>query len=138
MNDAGVAPPGVIPIQQPIRQLRSEVSQYPGSLRQVSSTTFGLIFAVLPVNDSPSSIDSRISPMPNRPMTAIRKSTPRMSSGNPNVRRSRPVMLSMPIAASAKPSSIEASVFQGEPLPIPMKLQKVSRYTEKNSGGPNL
>ena len=27
MNDAGVAPPGVIPIQQPIRQLRSDVSQ---------------------------------------------------------------------------------------------------------------
>ena len=33
----------------------------------------------------------------------------------------------MPIAASAKPSNIEASVFHGEPLPIPMKLQNVSR-----------
>ena len=39
MNDAGVAPPGVIPIQQPIRQLRSDVSQYRGSFFHVSSTT---------------------------------------------------------------------------------------------------
>ena len=43
----------------------------------------------------------------------------------------------MPTAASAKPSIIAASVLNGEPLPMPMKLQNVSRYTEKNSGGPN-
>ena len=65
--------------------------------------------------------------MPNRPITAIRKSKPRIISVKPNVRRSRPVMLSMPTAASAKPSIIAASVFHGEPLPMPMKLQNVSR-----------
>src|SRR5512147_1032162 len=122
MNDAGVAPPGVIPIQQPMRQLLTDVTQYAGSLRHVSSTTFGLIFADLPVKESPSSIDSRISPMPKSPITAIRKSKPRMSSEKPKVSRSLPVMLSMPTLASAKPSSIDASVFHGEPLPIPMKL----------------
>ena len=37
------------------------------------------------------------------------------------------MMLSMPIAASAKPSIIAASVFHAEPLPIPMKLQNVRR-----------
>ncbi len=131
MNDAGVAPPGVIPIQQPIRQLRSEMSQYAGSFFHVSKTTLGLIFADLPENDRPSSIDSRISPMPKRPITAIRKSKPRIISVDPNVSRRRPVMLSIPTAASAKPSIIAASVFHAEPLPMPMKLQNVSRKTEK-------
>ena len=65
--------------------------------------------------------------MPKRPITAIRKSTPRINSEKPKVRRRRPVMLSMPTAAKANPSSIETSVFHGEPLPIPMKLQKVRR-----------
>ncbi len=97
----------------------------------------GLIFAVLPLKESPSSMDSRISPIPNSPMTAIRKSNPRMSSVKPKMSRSWPVTVSIPTAASAKPSIIEARIFQGEPLPMPMKLQKVSRYTAKNSGGPN-
>ena len=127
MNDAGVAPPGVIPIQQPIRQLRSDVSQYFGNFAHVSNTTLGLILAVLPLNDRPSSIDSRISPIPNRPMTAIRKSKPRISSVEPKFSRSCPVTVSMPTAASAKPSIIAASVFHGDPLPMPIKLQKVSR-----------
>ena len=45
--------------------------------------------------------------------------------------------MSMPTAASANPSVIDTSVFHGDPLPMPMKLQNVSRYTAKNSGGPN-
>ena len=65
--------------------------------------------------------------MPKSPMTAIRKSKPRISSVKPKVRRSCPVTVSMPTAASAKPSIIEASVFHAEPLPMPMKLQNVSR-----------
>ena len=65
--------------------------------------------------------------MPNSPMTAIRKSKPRMRSVKPKMRRSWPVTVSMPTAASAKPSIIAASVFHGEPLPMPMKLQNVSR-----------
>ncbi len=65
--------------------------------------------------------------MPNRPITAIRKSKPRISSGWPKVRRSWPVTVSMPTLASAKPSAIEARILNGEPLPMPTKLQKVSR-----------
>ena len=80
MNEAGVAPPGVMPIQQPITHQRSDVIQYCGNCFQVWSTTFGLILAPPPLKASPSSMDSRISPMPNRPITAIRKSKPRSSS----------------------------------------------------------
>ena len=64
--------------------------------------------------------------MPNRPITAIRKSKPRSSSVTPKVMRSWPVTVSMPTAASAKPSIIAASVLHGGSLPMPTKLQKVS------------
>ena len=138
MNEAGVAPPGVMPIQMPTSALRTEVNQYCGSFFQVSNTTLELILALLPENFRPSSIDSKISPMPNRPITAIKKSKPRIKSGKPKVRRSCPVTVSMPTAASAKPIAIEAKILNGEPLPMPTKLQNVSRYTAKYSGGPNL
>ena len=39
MNEAGVAPPGVTPIQQPTKALRMPVTQKRGSCFQVSSTT---------------------------------------------------------------------------------------------------
>ncbi len=67
----------------------------------------------------------RISPTPNRPMTATRKSKPRIISVLPKVMRTWPVTLSMPTPASAKPIIIDAIVFQGEPPPSPTKLQKV-------------
>ena len=35
MNDAGVAPAGVMPIQQPMMQERIDVAQYRGSSSQV-------------------------------------------------------------------------------------------------------
>ena len=127
MNEAGVAPPGVMPIQMPISELRIEVTQYLGSFFQVSQTTLGSILALLPEKARPSSIESRISPMPNRPITAIRKSKPRISSVQPKVRRSWPVTVSMPTAARAKPMVMEARILKGEPLPMPTKLQKVSR-----------
>ena len=76
--------------------------------------------------------------MPNRPITPIRKSKPRIRSGMPKVSRSWPVTVSMPTAASAKPIAIDARILNGEPLPMPTKLQKVSRYTAKYSGGPNF
>ena len=66
---------------------------------------------------------SRISPMPNRPITAIRKSKPLSNSVKPKVRRSWPVMLSRPTAASAKPIIIDAMVLNGGSLPMPMKEQ---------------
>ena len=99
MNEAGVAPPGVMPIHMPTTELRSDVIQYLGSCFQVSNTTFGLILALLPEKARPSSMDSRISPMPNRPITAMRKSKPRISCSDPNVSRSCPVTVSMPTAA---------------------------------------
>ena len=138
MNDAGVAPPGVMPIQMPTSALRMEVIQYCGSFFHVSNTTLALILALLPEKARPSSIDSKISPMPNRPITPIRKSKPRIRSGMPKVRRNWPVTVSIPTEARAKPIAMEASILNGEPLPMPTKLQKVSRYTAKNSGGPNL
>ena len=83
--------------------------------------------AALPLNARPSSIVSRISPMPNRPITAIRKSKPLSSSVKPKVRRNCPVMLSRPTAASAKPIIIAAMVLNGGSLPMPMKLQKARK-----------
>ena len=41
--------------------------------------------------------------------------------------RSWPVTVSRPTAASAKPSIIAATVLNGDSLPMPTKLQKVSR-----------
>ena len=56
----------------------------------------------------------------------------------PNVIRSCPVTVSRPTAASAKPSIIDAIVFTGGSRPMPTKLQNVSSWTAKYSGGPNL
>ena len=80
---------------------------------------------------------SRISPMPNRPMTAIRKSKPVSNSVKPKVRRSWPVMLSRPTAASAKPIIIAATVFNGGSLLMPTKEQKARKNTANFSAGPN-
>ncbi len=126
MNEAGVAPPGVMPIQQPMAVERIKVSQYLGSVFQVSHTTLGLSLADLPLKARPSSMVSKISPMPNRPITAIRKSKPLSSTGNSKVMRSWPVTVSMPTAASAKPSIMAAMTLVGGSLLMPTKLQKVS------------
>src|SRR5690606_4264117 len=136
MNDAAVAPPGVTPIQQPTSVLRTSVTQYLGISFQVCSTTFRLMRPFLPSNFRPSSMLTRISPIPNSPMTTTRKSMPRNSSDQPNVMRSPPLTVSMPMAASPKPSIIEIMVLNGVFLSVPTKLQKVSRNTAKNSGGP--
>ncbi len=137
MKDAGVAPPGVMPIQQPTIAPRNAVAQYCGSLAQVCSTTRGLILALRPLKARPSSMVSRISPMPNKPMTAMRKLKPRRSSYHPNVMRSCPVEGSCPTAASAKPSIIDAMVFEGGSLLIPTKLQNARSWTANSSAGPN-
>ena len=44
----------------------------------------------------------------------------------------------MPMAARPKPSIIEMMVLAGVLVSAPTKLQKVSRKTAKNSGGPNF
>src|SRR3954467_13914936 len=123
MNEAGVAPAGLMPIQQPITQERNDVIQYRGGSAQVLNTTAGLMPAAPPLKLSPSSMVSRISPMPNRPITAMRKSKPLSNSVKPNVRRSWPVTESSPTAASAKPIIIAATVLNGGSLLSPTKLQ---------------
>src|SRR6185436_211212 len=137
MNEAGVAPPGTMPMKQPTADERIEVSQYLGSSFHVSITTLTLIFAEAPLNARPSSSVSRISPMPNRPITATRKSKPASRWVEPNVMRSVPVTGSVPTAASAKPTIIDAIVLNGGSFDMPTNAQNVSRYTAKNSGGPN-
>ena len=126
-----------MPIQQPTAALRRYVFQYLGSIFHVSHTTAGVILAVLPRKARPSSIVSKISPIPNKPITAIRKSNPLISGSRPKVNRSWPVTLSIPMAASANPKNIAASVLKAGSLLMPTKLQNVSNCTAKNSGGPN-
>src|SRR5674476_363157 len=138
MKEAAVAPPGVMPIQQPTAELRISVNQYLGSFFQVSSTTLALILACLPSNANPSSMVTRISPRPNSPITTTRKSMPISSSDQPKVMRNSPLTVSIPIAARPKPSIMEMMVLKGALVSVPTKLQKVSRKTAKNSGGPNL
>ena len=75
--------------------------------------------------------------MPNSPITAIRKSKPLSSSVKPKVRRSWPVTLSSPTAASAKPIIIAAMVLNGGSLPMPMKEQNARKNTANFSAGPN-
>src|SRR5882762_3341953 len=85
MKEAGVAPPGLKPIQKPMNEPRTKVRQYRGSIFQVSRTIRRFIPVRALRNDSPSSTVRRISPMPNRPMTATMKSKPFMRSTKPNV-----------------------------------------------------
>ena len=75
--------------------------------------------------------------MPNRPMTAIRKSKPLSRWVKPNVRRNCPVMESSPTAASAKPIIMAAMVLNGGSLLKPTKLQNARKYTANFSAGPN-
>ena len=70
---------------------------------------------------------SRISLMPNRPITATRKLMPRNSSVEPKVMRSWPDTVSMPTPASSRPSDIEMTVLCLSSRPRPTKEQKVSR-----------
>ena len=84
-------------------------------------------FAALPRKLSPSSMVSRISPMPNRPITAIRKSKPLSNGSAPKVSRNCPVIWSNPTAPRPKPSIIEAMVLNGGSLLRPTKLQKARK-----------
>ena len=83
MNDAGVAPPGVMPIQQPTAVERRKVFQCFAISPHVCHTTQKLMRAHWPLKARRSSIVSKILPMPNRPITAIRKSKPLGISGKP-------------------------------------------------------
>src|SRR4029450_2422974 len=138
MKDAAIAPPGVMPSQQPMNEERTTAAQYSGRSFQTDSTTRSEMPAAWPRSARRSSMVSRISLMPNRPMTATRKLTPRSSSDEPKVMRNWPDTVSMPMPASSKPSDIEMTVLCLASRPSPTKEQNVSRYTAKNSGGPNF
>src|SRR6266496_4120060 len=66
--------------------------------------------------------------MPNRPMTAMMKSKPFISSVIPKVRRSWPVTMSSPTVARIKPIRIDTSDLSGLPPPSPTKLEKAKDF----------
>src|SRR6476646_7621919 len=138
MNEAAIAPPGVMPSQQPMNEERSSVTQYFGRSFQTANTTRSEMPAAWPRNARRSSIVSRISLMPNRPMTATRKLTPRSSSDEPKVMRNWPDTVSMPMPASNRPSDIEMTVLCLASRPRPTFDLNDTATTEKNSGGPNF
>ena len=92
MNEAGVAPPGLKPIQKPMKALAHEGAPVARQdLPRLPAPPRGLMRALTsPGSDSPSSTESRISPIPKSPMTATMKSKPFISSVMPNVSRSWP------------------------------------------------
>ena len=127
MNEAGVAPPGVMPIQQPISVLRIDVIQYLGSFFQVSMTMRVLMRAAAALELQ--ALFHRQQDLADAEQADHRDQEVEAAHqlGCPNVSRNWPVTVSMPTAASAKPSIIDARIFIGEPLPMPTKLQKVSK-----------
>src|SRR5260221_519546 len=60
--------------------------------------------------------------MPNNPMTATRKLTPRISGSKPKVMRNLPETVSMPMAASSSPSAIEMIVLCLSSRPRPTNI----------------
>ena len=64
------------------------------------------------------------------------KSKPFIRSVIPNVIRNCPVTISRPTAARMKPSRIDTTDLSGLPPPSPTKLENVSSWMAKNSGGP--
>src|SRR4029450_11218236 len=138
MNDAAIAPPGVMPSQQPMKEERSSVTQYFGRSFQTLSTTRNEMPAAWPRSARRSSMVKRISLMPNRPITATRKLTPRRSSDEPKVMRNCPDTVSMPMPASKSPSDIEITVLCLASRPSPTNEQNVRRTAAKNSGAPNF
>ncbi len=67
MKDAAMAPPGVMPSQQPIADDLSSVTQYFGRSFHTLHTTRRLMLAAWPRSARRSSMVSRISLMPNEP-----------------------------------------------------------------------
>ena len=127
MKDAAIAPPGVMPSQQPMKEERNNVNQYFGRSFQTDNTTRRLMAAAWPRKARRSSIVNRISLMPNRPITATRKLMPRNSSAEPKVMRNWPDTVSMPTPASKRPSDIEITVLCLASRPKPTKEQNVKR-----------
>src|SRR4051795_4201295 len=127
MKEAAIAPPGVMPSQQPMNDERNSVTQYFGRSFQTASTTRNEMPAAWPRSARRSSMVSRISLMPNRPITATRKLMPRKSSLEPKVMRNWPDTVSMPTPASSNPNDIEMMVLCLASRPRPTNEQNVRR-----------
>src|SRR3954453_8352180 len=138
MKEAAIAPPGVMPSQQPMKEERNSVTQYFGRSFHTDSTTRKEMPAAWPRSARRSSMVSRISLMPNSPITATRKLMPRSSSLEPKVMRNWPDTVSMPMPAINSPNDIEMTVLCLASRPSPTNEQNVKRYTAKNSGGQNF
>ena len=100
--------------------------------------SLNLTLAVIPSILRPSSTVRKISPRPNRPMTATMKLNPPISGTDPKVRRSCPVTMSIPTTARMNPKKMEIRVFVGDFPPSPTNALNVSIITEKISAGPNF
>ena len=127
MNDAAVGPPGVMPIQQPMMALRTSATTCRGMPMSVRPTSRHSIFEETARACSSSSVAISNSPMPKRPITATTKLMPRTKSSTPSVSRTLPEIVSMPIAAIAKPMQSDTTVFAGGEPPTPMKLAKARK-----------
>ena len=132
-----MAPPGVTPIQQPTMQPRTDVDPIAAAASPRSAARPPGMLACLPWNASPPPSTSRISPMPNRPMTATRKSNPRISSLEAEGHAQRARHLVQADAASAKPRHHRGEDLEGRALPMPTKLRR-SEVDREEFGRPEL
>jgi len=129
---------GVIPSQQPITDERSSVTQYFGKSFHTPSTTRRLMLAAWPRSASRSSMVSKISLMPNSPITATRKLIPRSKSPEP---KRHPQRAGDGVHTNSR--NQQAKRHRNQRLVLVLaaetdKRQNVKRYTAKNSGGPNF
>ncbi len=76
---------------------------------------------------------SSTSPMANRPMSTVTKSTPVLRNGTPSVKRSTPYCASVPIVPRKTPAKSEISVAAVDDWPSTDTLARPNTTTAKNS-----
>ena len=113
-NEAGVAPvPGSTPIQNPLIVDRRNVFQYARISFSASNTFAQLIrAATAPLVMMFSSAARSSSPIPNAPTTTTRNLIPARSAKVPNIRRSVPVIVSVPISAMMRPKRTDMTLLK--------------------------
>ena len=75
--------------------------------------------------------------MPNRPSESATRATPSDRSIMPKVKRSTPVLMSVPTRPSIRPSIVIATPLSGEPLANVDPASRPSSISEQISGAPN-
>ena len=75
--------------------------------------------------------------MPNRPITATRKSKPLQQLGRAEGHAQLAGHRIQADRGQREAQHHRARILAGGSLPMPMKLQKVRNWTAKNSAGPN-